>query len=168
MQKSTLKSFQFKSLERFKFKGFNSATKKILWKLKIKSITMKQMNDKCIAVGAASQWWSNERMMVHFKLMMVKYSLMMVKCQSMMVNWVYDLILISPSLTSISPPLTSSSPSLTSIIPSLAWSKPSFAHLTIIEQLHQLHRETVIRSQNHYFQSIDSRLERGGGLPYIS
>ena len=32
------------------------------------------------AVGAASQWWSNEWMMVDFKLMMVKCSLMMVKC----------------------------------------------------------------------------------------
>ena len=31
-------------------------------------------------VGAASQWCSNERMMVYFKLMMVKCSLMMVKC----------------------------------------------------------------------------------------
>ena len=27
----------------------------------------------------------------------------------------------------------------TSILPSLAWSKPSFAHLTIIEKLHRLH-----------------------------
>ena len=32
------------------------------------------------AVGAASQGWSNERMMVYLKLMMVKCSLMMVKC----------------------------------------------------------------------------------------
>ena len=30
------------------------------------------------SVGAASQWWSNERMMVYFELMMVKCSLMMV------------------------------------------------------------------------------------------
>ena len=38
------------------------------------------------SVGAASQWWSNE--------------LMMVKCSSMMVKWVYeyDRILISPPL----------------------------------------------------------------------
>jgi len=27
------------------------------------------------------------------------------------------------------------------ILPSLAWSKPSFAHLTIIEKLHQLNYE---------------------------
>ena len=67
-------------------------------------------------VGAASQWWSSERMMVYCKLMMVKCSLMMVKCWSMMVKWVYD-ILISPSF---------------------AWCKPSFAHVTIIEKLHQL------------------------------
>ena len=60
-------------------------------------------------VGAASQWWSNE-------IMMVKCSKTMVKCLSMMVKWVYDLTLISPSLTSISP-------SLTSILLSLAWSK---------------------------------------------
>ena len=32
------------------------------------------------SVGAASQWWSNELMMVYCKLMMVKCSLMMVKC----------------------------------------------------------------------------------------
>ena len=38
------------------------------------------------AVGAASQWWSDERMMVYFKLMMVKCSLMMVKCLLMMVK----------------------------------------------------------------------------------
>ena len=69
------------------------------------------------AVSAASQWRSNERMMVYFKLMMVK-------CLSMIVKWVYDHTLISPSLTSISP-------SLTSILPSLA-------HLTIIEKLHRL------------------------------
>ena len=75
------------------------------------------------AVGAASQWWSNERMMVYFKLMMVK-------CLSMMVKW-YDHTLIWPSLTSIWP-------SLTSISPSLASSKPSLAHLTIIEKLHRL------------------------------
>ena len=31
-------------------------------------------------VGATSLWWSNEWMMVYFKLMMVKCSLMMVKC----------------------------------------------------------------------------------------
>ena len=90
------------------------------------------------AVGAASQWWSNERMMVYFKLMMVKCSLMMVncllmmvKCFSMMLKWVYDHTLNSPSLIGISP-------SLTSILPSLAWSVPSFAHLTIIEKLHRL------------------------------
>ena len=77
------------------------------------------------------KWWSNERMMVYFKLMMVRCSLMMVKCSLMMVNWVYDHSLISPSLSS-------SSPSLTSIFPSLAWSIPSFAHSTIIEKLHQL------------------------------
>ena len=45
----------------------------------------------------------------------------------------------SPSLTSISPSLTSIIPSLTSIFPSLALSKPSFAHLTIIEKLHRLY-----------------------------
>ena len=82
-------------------------------------------------VGAASKWWSNEGMMVYFKLMMVKRSLMMVKCSSMMVKWLYDHIRISPSLTSISPSLTNISPSLTSIL-------PSFAHLTIIEKLHRL------------------------------
>ena len=42
----------------------------------------------------------------------------------MMVKWVYDHSLISPSLTSI--------------LPYLAWSKPSLAHLTIIEKLHRL------------------------------
>ena len=73
------------------------------------------------AVGAASQWWSNERMMVYIKLMMVN------ACQ-----WWWNEC-ISPSLTSISP-------SLTSILPSLAWGKPSFAYLTIIEKLHQLQR----------------------------
>ena len=69
-----------------------------------------------IAVGAASQWGSNERMMIYFKLMMVGCSLMMVK-------WVYDHKLISPSLTSISL-------SLTSILPSLAWCKPSLRSCT--------------------------------------
>ena len=63
---------------------------------------------------------------------------MMVKCASMMVEWVDDHKLISPSLTSNSPSLTSISPSLPSILLSLAWSKPSFAHLTIIEMLHRL------------------------------
>ena len=82
-------------------------------------------------LGAASQWWSNERMMVYFKVMMVRYSLMMVKCSSMMVNWVHDHSLISLSLSSISQ-------SLSSIWPSLAWSIPSLAYLTIIEKLHQL------------------------------
>ena len=62
--------------------------------------------------------------MVYFKLMMVNGLLMMVKCSSMMVKWVYDHTLISPSLTSI--------------LPSLAWSKPSFAHLILIEKLHRL------------------------------
>ena len=81
-------------------------------------------NSYNITVGAASQWLSNERMMVYIKLMMVKFS-------SMMVKWVYHKP-ISPSLTSISP-------SLTSILPSLAWSKPSFAHLTIIKKLHRLY-----------------------------
>ena len=79
-------------------------------------------------VGAASQWWWNERMMVYFKVMMVKCLLMMVKYQSMMVKWVYDYILISPSLMSISPSLTSISPSFTSILPSLFWSKPFHHH----------------------------------------
>ena len=90
------------------------------------------------AVGAASQWWENERMVVYFKLMMVKCilmmakcSLMMVKCSSMMVKWVYDQTLILPSLTSISP--------------SLPWSKPSFAHLTIIEKLYRLQCPWLIR-----------------------
>jgi len=48
------------------------------------------------SVGAASQWWSNEQMMVYFKLMLVKCSLMMAKCSLMMVKysamimkWVY-------------------------------------------------------------------------------
>ena len=75
------------------------------------------LNQYSFAVGAASQWWSNERMMAYFKLMMVK-------CYSMMVKWVNDHTLNSPSLTIISP-------SLTSILPSLAWSKPiirSFDH----------------------------------------
>ena len=86
------------------------------------------------SVGAASQWWSNERMMVYFKLMMVK--------------WVYDHTLISQSLTSISP-------SLTSILPSSAWSTPSFAHLTIIEKLNRLQKYFCMvpfylcRSQKH-------------------
>ena len=75
-------------------------------------------------------------MMVYFKLIMVNFSLMMVKCSSMMVKWLYDHTLILPSLTTISPSLTTISPSLISIIPSIAWSKPSFAHLTIIEQLY--------------------------------
>ena len=83
-------------------------------------------------VGAVSQWWTNERMMVYFKLMLVKCSLwMMMKFSLMMVKWVYDHARISPSLTSISP-------SLTKILPSLAWSKPSFANLTIVEKLHRL------------------------------
>ena len=41
------------------------------------------------AVGAASQWWSNEWMMVYFKLMMIKYSLwwwMLVNDGEMLVN----------------------------------------------------------------------------------
>ena len=49
-------------------------------------------------VGAASQWWSNERMMVYFKLMMVKGSLMMAKCSSM--HEVNQHSLIRPSLRS--------------------------------------------------------------------
>ena len=83
------------------------------------------------AVGAASQWWSKERMMVYFKLtlvkctlIMVKCSLMIVRCSSMTVKWVYDPTLISPSLTGI--------------LLALAWSTSSFAHLTIIEKLHWL------------------------------
>ena len=64
--------------------------------------------------------------------MMVYIKLMMVKCTSMMVKWVYHK-LISPSLSSISP-------SLTSVLPSLTWSKPSFAHLTIIDKLHRLYK----------------------------
>ena len=51
------------------------------------------------------------------------------KCSAMTVKWVYDHILISTSLMSI--------------LPALAWSKPSFAHLTIIEKLHQLGEEGV-------------------------
>ena len=50
------------------------------------------------------------------------------------------IIFISPSLNSISPLLVS-------ILPSLAWGKPSFAHLTIIEKLHQLHY--VSQSRNY-------------------
>ena len=53
------------------------------------------------SICSASQWWSNERMMVYFKLMLVKCSVMKVKCSSMRVKWVYDHTLISPSLTSI-------------------------------------------------------------------
>ena len=47
-------------------------------------------------VGAASQWWSNEGMMVYFKLMMVKCLLKMVKCSSMTVIsiWSYTLFTI--------------------------------------------------------------------------
>ena len=71
----------------------------------VSELSVRDDVNKVTAVGAASQWWLNERMMVHFMLMMVKYSIMMVK-------WVYDHIFISPSLTSISPSLTSSSPSL--------------------------------------------------------
>ena len=97
-----------------------------------------EYKSNCFAVGAGSQWCSNERMMVYFKLMMVKRLLMMVKCKSMMVKCVYDHKVNSPSLTSISPSLTSISPSLMSILPSLAGSKTSFAHLTIIEKLHRL------------------------------
>ena len=85
------------------------------------------------AVGAASQWLSNERMMVYFKLtlvkctlIMVKCSLMIVRCSSMTVKWVYDPTLISPSLTGI--------------LLALAWSTPPFAHQTIIEKLHWLVR----------------------------
>ena len=73
-----------------------------------------------IAVGAASQWWSNEQMMVHFKL--VNHGERSV--------WSYTHFTIIKSF----------SPSLTSILPSLAWSIPSFAHSTIIEKLHRLHR----------------------------
>ena len=72
-----------------------------------------------------------------------KMLVMMVKWSSMMVNWVYDYSLISPSLSSISP--------------LLAWSIPSFAHLTIIEKLHQL--QTSIGSS----QRICSK---GVSLPY--
>ena len=39
-----------------------------------------------IAVDAASQCWSDERMMVYFKLMLLKCSLMMVKCSLMIVK----------------------------------------------------------------------------------
>ena len=88
------------------------------------------------AVGAASQWWSNERMRVYFK--MVRCSLMLVKC---------SLIMGRCSLMSISP-------SLTRILPSLAWSKPPFAHLTIIEKLHRLYwlaKENIVRTA-HWFQ----------------
>ena len=79
----------------------------------IYSQSLQLLND-----GQMSEWWFT------FKLMMVNCSLMMGKR-------VYDHTLISPSLTSISP-------SLTSILASLAWSKPSFAHLTIIEKLRRL------------------------------
>ena len=63
-------------------------------------------------------------MMVKCSSMMMKCSLMMVKCSAMMVKWVYNHTFISPSLTSI--------------LLALAWKKSSFAHLTIIEKLHQL------------------------------
>ena len=92
--------------------------------IKVKLCTPPPLYPFYNAGGAASQWWSNERMILYYKLMMVKCSLMMVK-------WVYDHTLISLSLTSISPYLTS-------ILPSLLWSKPAFAHLTIIEKLHRL------------------------------
>ena len=82
-----------------------------------------------IRVGAASQWWSNKRMMV---------------------KWMYDHIIISPSLPSISPSLTSISPSLTNILPSLARCKPSFAHLSIIEKLHRLY--CVVPLPQPYFR----------------
>jgi len=88
-------------------------------------LVLYKRNIAITAVGAASQCLPNERMMAHLKLMMVKCSLMMVKCSSMMLKWVYDNTLISPSLTRI--------------LPSLAWSKPSFAHSTIIEKLHRLY-----------------------------
>ena len=73
---------------------------------------------------AASQWWSNERMMVYFKLMMVKGSLMLVNDGEMGV-WSYtnftiiydDFIIINKHFTII-----------TSTLPSFAWSKSSFAH----------------------------------------
>ena len=79
----------------------------------------------CFTVGAASQWCSNERMMVvPIGFMMVKCSLMMVKCSVMTLKWVYEHSIISPSLTSI--------------LPSIAWCKPSFGHLTIIDKLHRL------------------------------
>ena len=82
------------------------------------------------SVGAASQWWSNEGMMVKCWLMMAKCLLMMVKCSSMMVKCVYDHTLISPSLTGIPP-------SFTSIL-------PSSAYLTIIEKLRRLQVCTYI------------------------
>ena len=88
------------------------------------------------AVAAASQRWSNERMIVKCSLMMVKCLSMMVKCSSMMVKWLYDHTLISPSLNFISP-------SLTCILPSLASSKPPFAHSTIIEKLYRLYRAVL-------------------------
>ena len=69
-------------------------------------------------------------------------------------------ILISPSMTSISPSLmsislslTSISPSLTSILLAFAWSKPLFAHLTIIEKLHRL--KGVSLPSKLIFLSID-------------
>ena len=64
----------------------------------------------CDAVGAASQWCSNKRMIVYFKVKMERCSLMMVKYSVMMVKWLYDHTFISPS----------------------------FAYLTIIEKLHRL------------------------------
>ena len=48
-------------------------------KIYYKGVRVYSLVISCIAVGAASQWWSNEWMMVYFKLMMAKCSLMIVK-----------------------------------------------------------------------------------------
>ena len=98
------------------------------------------------AVGAASQWWSNERMMVFVKLLLVQCSLMMRK-SLLMVKWVYDHKHISPSLTSISTSLTSIYSSLTSILLAVAKRKSSYAYLTIIEKLHRLPGQTDLSVQ---------------------
>ena len=103
-------------------------------------------------------------MMVKCSLMMVKCSsisvncsLMIVKCSAMMVKWVYDHTLfglfglsktetgaktaprVPKMMVKCSLVIVKCSSSLTCILPSLPWSKSSFVHLTIIENLHRLH-----------------------------
>ena len=68
------------------------------------------------AVDAASQWWSNERMMVYFKQLWSPYSFRQ------------HFSIFQEHFTIINEHFT--------II--LAWSIPSFTHFTIIEKLHRL------------------------------